>query len=188
MKNFLGKMLIMAIIVLFGCQLKVGYKQNYFWVEQGEHSFRPKRILQPSYRTLSWNTMFRDNCWYDADKMPAGDRKDINKLYGITSASIHKNSARIGWRAEKDSIISIFAYWYIDGNREFLKLGETNTSEFNHYLIKVHDNKYVFGFNDTYHTVTGVNKTFWLNSYRSYPYFGGNQPAPHFMDLIINEE
>ena len=179
---------VLILLLLVSCELKVGYRQNYFRVEQGEHKFKPLRIVQPSKRRLSWNTMFRDNCWYDAEQFPAYDRLDLNKLYGITTASIHKNSARFAWRAEKDSIIAVYAYWYINGKRDILKLGETNTSRFDYYRVRVKDNKYVFQFNDIYHTVEGVDKTYWLNSYRSYPYFGGTQPAPHFMEIIINEQ
>jgi hypothetical protein len=182
------KKIVLILIILVGCELKVGYRQNYFRVEKGEHKFKPVRVLQTSYRTLSWKAMFRDNCWYDAEQFPAYDRLDLNKLYGITSARIHQNSARIAWRAEKDSVIAIYAYWYINGKRDMLRLGETNTSVFDYYRVRVKDNKYVFQFNDSYHTVEGVDKNFWLNSYRTYPYFGGNQPSPHFMEIILNEK
>ena len=186
MKLFLHAL---VILLLASCDLKVGYRQNYFSVEEGKWDFKPARFFQPSQRTLSWHTMFRDNCWYNADKFPAYDRLDLNKLYGIQSARIHQNSAMIAWRAEQDSVIAIYAYWYINGKRDMLRMGETATSKFDWYRVRVKDNKYVFEFNYLPPIVIeGVDKNFWLNSYRIYPWFGGTQPAPHYMEIIINEE
>ncbi len=181
--------LILGIIGLTSCDLKTGYHQNYFYIEQGKWDFKPARFFQPSQRTLSWNTMFRDNCWYDAQQFPAYDRLDLNKLYGIQSARIHQNSAMIAWRAEQDSVIAIYAYWYIKGKRDILRMGETATSKFDWYRVRVKDHKYIFEFNYLPPIVIeGVDKNFWMNSYRIYPWFGGTQPAPHFMEIIINEE
>ena len=130
---------LLILLVLVGCDLKAGYRQNYFYVEEGKWDFKPARFFQPSYRTLAWDALFRDNCWYDANKFPAYDRLDLNKLYGITSASSHKYKATFAWRAEEDSVIAIYAYWYKGGDRNQFRMGETSTSVFDYYEVRVHD-------------------------------------------------
>ena len=83
-----------------------------FSVKKGKHRFQP-RFLEPCSKSLGFTAMFHDNCLYDLN---SEDQADINKLFGITSLFIHKNSARFGWRAEGDKI-RIFAYYYRNGIR-----------------------------------------------------------------------
>ena len=148
-------------------------------IEQGEHyPTKYKHRIAPKYNEgVHFISVFNVSNIYD------NGSDDINKLYGITSPKIHENSARFGWRC-KGEIIEIFAYYYINGERFFEKMGETEINVRNEFLVDVSKNNYYFRFNDVEKVVVNTKN---ITAFRSFPYFGGNLPAPHRMTILIVE-
>ena len=143
-----------------------------------------ENIIAPilvSGNRLDWNFMFKDMHKYD---YTVKDGDDINKLYGITSTKIHENSARIGWRYVGDENFEVFAYYYVRGVRNWELISTVKTNEDVLYSIDVSNHNYTFGVNNDWIHVTNTKN---ILAARAFPYFGGNNTAPHKMVFKIVE-
>lgn len=135
---------------------------------------------------LSFKVKFDESVKYHT-KDPI-NQFDINKLYGFSDCSDNhqKNSARFGWRW-LDNKIQIFYYVYRNGDRVYGKLGSVNINEVNEYHIMLTDSTYIFGLNGKNFNVNrGVKCNIGLY-YKLYPYFGGDETAPHDIKILIKE-
>jgi hypothetical protein len=113
---------------------------------------------------------------------------DINKLYGFSDCSSlhHINSARFGWRWF-DNHLEIHAYCYINSLRISQFITFVDLNEEYQYSIITSDQQYVF-------TVNGISVTMPRGcsgtggtKYRLYPYYGGDEKAPHEINIKIKE-
>lgn len=115
----------------------------------------------------------------------------INKLYGFSdnNAQHHEFSARFGWRW-KNNELHLFTYVYnnsmsiLDWSKDLGKVeigAEINCS------IKVNADTYVFTMNGKSEALPRAAKTAKAEGYKLYPYFGGNETAPHDITIWIKE-
>jgi hypothetical protein len=158
----------------FGVTPEAGYV-----IEAGQHNSTSKIRAKIGERVDFTFTFDPTHFYYD--ELPT---LDINKLYGLTGLNIHKNSARFGWR-DNDGIIEVFAYWYKNGVRGFELLGTADMFEKNYYHVAMTGKQYRWVFKDREFIVPDTKNV--LTVARSWPYFGGNEPAPHRMSFIIHE-
>ncbi len=113
---------------------------------------------------------------------------DINKLYGFSDCytSHQKNSARFGWVwNDQNHQLEIWAYSYHNKIREMKFVSNVNLNESYTYKIKV--NKYSYDFILNNKTVS-FNRSCTSNrahGYKLYPYFGGDEVAPHEIKIEI---
>lgn len=183
-------------------------------IRKGTHSrFRLPKIIQEPF-DISYRVKFTDSCRYT---LPSEDQLDINKLFGIGYFSWkvfymkkfgfiklpwvrpfhHVNSVRFGWRynpSDKESI-EILAYWYDDGIRMSYSMGFVNIGvEFvyqmfsdgdgNHYLnVFARDGQDYF---HLMHFIVSLDSSLDIG-YSLGLYFGGNQRAPHNMEIIMKK-
>lgn len=158
-----------------------------YTIRQYTHYARPLQLLKKllgvgKARSISANVSFYENCRYDIDK----DQSDINKLYGLSFGYHHKNSARIGWRYNKKlDKIELTTYCYLDGVRlrekslGFFCFAEKIITEI---LIKGNLVKFVVNGS----IIAEENLKTKGISYPLSLYFGGNQRAPHDMNVELN--
>lgn len=169
------------LALMLGCSVFSDEASDIYYIEQGEHQDSRFSIPSPIF-SERYDIVFTFNELHlYSDELQTSD---INKLYGITSPKIHQNSARFGWRNIQDDEIEIFAYWYKDGVRGFELIGTTKPKEQNHYSIDVTGHRYVWCFQDIEYVVEGTKN---IATFKAYPYFGGDNPAPHYMYFKINE-
>lgn len=127
---------------------------------------------------------FTDYCRYNLDNP---DQQDINKLFGVSFRHHHNNSIRIGWYYNPiTDKIHIYAYEYENGVRRFARVGEVNIDEIVYIDLKLLSHSYEIlirggGFLNFMFNYPTIKMGYYL-----YPYFGGNQPAPH--DVKIEME
>ncbi|MFD2515675.1 hypothetical protein ACFSRY_17515 [Pontibacter locisalis] len=115
------------------------------------------------------------------------NQADINKLYGLSDCSTqhHTNSARFGWRWY-NSRLEIHAYTYFNKQRssELITTVELNKPYL--YQLRLEDNEYVFILNDVKvskpRNCSGPGE-----GYQLYPYFGGDEVAPHNIKIYLKE-
>ena len=175
----IGAILALVVIMATSCRPFAIAPYEVYRIEAGEHyPTKYKNKISPIYsERLEFVT------WFNASHIYDNGSDDINKLYGITSPKIHENSARFGWRYWNDAI-EIFAYYYIDGERHWHKLGDAKLKTRYEFSVDVTGYWYEFNFNGNKHRVyTGRN----IAAFRSFPYFGGDNPAPHVMTFTIVE-
>ena len=107
------------------------------------------------------------------------DSDHWNKLYGLTSFFIHKNSARFAWRETEDGDFEIGAYMYVNGKRLVISLITIKAGEKVNLVLIISKSSWTFqaltNKEFTAYPKYGVKKTFgWL----THPYFGGTPTAP----------
>ena len=143
-------------------------------------------------KDINIKVKFDKSCLYD----PLDNEHDINKLWGMGFVHHHKNSARFGWRCMtigKNKIIEIHAYCYIDGKRVSEKLIECMPNEWVELDLDVLKDRYQFkaqnidGERALKFIPKGDTRFLQLFTYKLFPYFGGNNAAPHDMEMTIIE-
>ena len=170
------------LIVFFFCScVKYNHEQIYT-IKKGNHK-SVNRISRVHNNDLWFQFTFTENHRYLNEIPDDQNRLDINKLYGLTSSKIHNNSCRIGWRELENGNFEILAYWYTDGTRGFEHLYEAEVGELLEMIVTNFDD-YRFYCNGE-ELIIQANK--FKLTYRTYPYFGGQNTAPHEIYFSITE-
>src|SRR5262249_22921348 len=113
----------------------------------------------------------------------ATDQADINKLWGFTDCNRwdpQNGSARFGWRWVNNAI-EILAYVDRDGTPTHLNrsLGTLAIGEVGFGTIRLEGHEYAFYFKGKRVTLPRDCDDSLMKGYYLYPYFGGNETAPH---------
>lgn len=148
-------------------------------------------FIQDLFKKTSMRAYFLPTCLYQLST----NYDQVNKLFGISEGFHHKNSARIGWRCLDGEKIEILAYAYVYGQRVIKPMISCKTQQWVFCHIENKPSKYVFKAltaNGESITVSidkpkklFIYQIFKLFIYRLYPYFGGQQTAPHDMSLYL---
>lgn len=135
---------------------------------------------------LKYDVLFNESAKYDLNSV---DQYDINKLFGFNSCNSiqhHTNSARFGWRWLNDSL-EIHAYIYENEVRYFQKICSVQLNTWNSYSLEDNYFAYIFILNDNTYIFTKSQNCISNYHYALYPYFGGNQEAPHDITIYFKE-
>lgn len=159
-----------------------------YLIPKGSHSAKGNNIKRVNKSEMRFLALFDSSCIYTTVK-PA-NAKDINKLYGFSDggSAHHINSARFGW-LWNGRAIEIYAYCYADTVRNSRLLGTVNIGESAEMSLRVEPGKYQFYFKGTATTLTRSSaiQTSVIDGYQLYPYFGGDETAPHDVHVFIKE-
>ncbi|SEJ32499.1 hypothetical protein SAMN04487995_4208 [Dyadobacter koreensis] len=133
---------------------------------------------------LKFQAIFDSTCIYQT--ADAGNQHDINKLLGFSDCNTqhHENSARFGWNW-RENALRIYAYVYVAGQRQERELGIVELGKSSSYKLSTSNNTYIFVLNGNT-TVMPRHCSGGLGiSYKLLPYFGGDETAPHDMNIKI---
>ena len=113
---------------------------------------------------------------------------DINKLYGFSdNNSTHQQfSARFGW-GWNNNALRLYGYVYNDGIRSSKELGTVRIGSEINCSITVHAKSYLFTLNGVTDSLPRTSTTAKATGYKLYPYFGGDETAPHDIYVWIKE-
>jgi hypothetical protein len=113
---------------------------------------------------------------------------DINKLYGFSDNNTdhHQYSARFGWRWS-DKALRLFAYVYNGGAVTSKELTTVMIGVDVTCSIKVNGNNYLFTVNGITTSIPRTAATEKAKGYQLYPYFGGDEVAPHQINIWITK-
>ena len=183
MKKFLTILFYsLFIISLFSCEEEYIEPYERFIIPEGKHSQGMKlEALQTS--TLNFTAMFDESSIYQTEIIE--NQHDINKLFGFSdcNSNHHENSARFGWRWLEGEL-EIHAYAYVNGERIAKIIGTVDLNKAFDYQLKVTKDAYVFylqGYDKV--EIERGNTCDKGLYYMLFPYFGGNETAPH--DILI---
>jgi hypothetical protein len=117
------------------------------------------------------------------------NQADINKLFGFSdnNAQHHQFSARFGWNWDLEQGLCLYGYIYNDGVRSAKLLGSVEIGKEHTCSIKVAGSNYIFTLNGQSVTMPRTSPTAKATGYRLYPYFGGDEFAPHTIGIWIKE-
>jgi len=136
---------------------------------------------------LVFKAMFDDSAIYTT--VDPTNQGDINKLYGFSDCTSQhqKNSARFGWRWLKNQL-EILTYTYVDGVRYSKSFGAVPLNETLDYAIRIQGDKYVFTLGTQSITMDRGCSDTGLIKYMLWPYFGGDETAPHEITIWLEEQ
>ena len=157
-----------------------------YTIKKGENYSDASSYAATSYSELNFIAKFDSSAIYS--NVIAENQYDINKLYGFAdNNSTHQQfSARIGWRWS-DKALRLFGYVYNDGIRSSKELGIVAIGTENSCSIKVNAKTYVFSLNGKIDSLSRTSTTAKAIGYKLYPYFGGDETAPHMINIWIKE-
>lgn len=157
-----------------------------YMIKQGQQYCDKNMYQAINTSELKFVVQFDSSAIYQT--INAANQGDINKLYGFSdnNAMHHHFSARFGWRW-KNNQLQIFAYIYNNSVMSFQQIGIANIGEANTCSIKILGNAYMFMFNQTNINIPRASTTTKGIGYKLYPYFGGNEMAPHDIRIWIKE-
>jgi hypothetical protein len=157
-----------------------------YTIYQGEHYCTPHPGESFNGSTLKAQIKFGENCAYNLNNNNQGD---LNKVFGFSDnfSLIHRHSARFAsrWIVER-GVMEIWAYWYRSGEVGYEKIGETTLGRWDTYEVSGSGSTYYFNFNGNAIT-TARSAPLQGIKVKSWPYFGGDEVAPHDMDIYIIE-
>lgn len=197
MKNNL--FLSVFVLLIFSCCTKektITQKQivttipiaefSKYTIKKGAQFSNENGYVQSNYSELKFIAKFDSSAIYKS--ITAENQFDINKLYGFAdnNAGHQQFSARFGWRWS-DNALRLFGYVYNNGIRDSKELGTVKIGVENNCSIKISSASYIFSLNGKIETLPRSAITTTAVGYKLYPYFGGNEYAPHDIFIWIKE-
>ena len=157
-----------------------------YTIRQGQNYCDGNGYLATSYSQLNFIAKFDSTAIYST--VNPDNQLDINKLYGFSDNNANHQlfSARFGWRWS-DNALRLFGYVYNDGVRSSKEISKVSIGAEINCSIKVNPKTYVFTVNGIMDSLPRTSTTALATGYKLYPYFGGDETAPHTIYVWIKE-
>ena len=157
-----------------------------YTIAKGQQFCNDNAFVATSYGELKFIAKFDSSAIYST-KDP-GNQDDINKLYGFSDnkTTHHNFSARFGWRWSNGAL-RLFGYIYNSSLIDSKELGIIAIGKENDCAIKVTSTSYQFFLNGKIDSLPRESSTVKAEGYKLYPYFGGDELAPHAINIFIKE-
>jgi hypothetical protein len=174
----------MMLSLMYGCEPAWEDPYETFTIPKGKH-YSTYRVELMQSEVLDFQAKFDHTVEYQTQTEE--NQYDINKLFGFSDCNSHhqEHSARFGWRWVSDSV-EIFAYSYVDGERISELMGRTVPYQEDNYLLSLTQDAYVYQFNDHVFEIPRKHACDQGVYYLLFPYFGGDETAPHDIHVYIN--
>lgn len=157
-----------------------------YTILQGQQYCDKSTYQAVKYDSLAFIVKFDSSAIYQT--IAKENQADINKLFGFSDNNTQHQqySARFGWRWS-DNALRIFGYIYNNGVRSSKELGTVDIGKDNYCSIEVSGQSYIFTLNNTSLTMARQSTTAKAEGYKLFPYFGGDETAPHTISIWIRE-
>lgn len=191
--TFPGLSLIAAMTLIISCDALYEVPETSYLIKEGKHKSKVEGSLAGNgiralkSEVLEFTARFDESAIYDLN---GKDQADVNKLFGFSDCNSHHqdNSARFGWAYNLEtSMMDIYAYVYNNGKRQIESLGSVAIHETAEYRLSINGSHFQFDFNGTSTMIERGGTCDVGLYYLLYPYFGGNNPAPHDIRIFIQE-
>ncbi|MBF9253814.1 hypothetical protein I2I11_10960 [Pontibacter sp. 172403-2] len=156
-----------------------------YLIRRGSHYATSNPLKRTTTTSLKFEVTFDSSAVYTTtDPVNQGD---INKLYGVADCgTTHQtNSARFGWRWYNNQL-EIHAYTYLNKIRMSAYIGTVALGRKSICELELGDQVYTFRLDSRQVTLpracSGAGE-----GYQLYPYFGGDETAPHDIRITIRE-
>jgi hypothetical protein len=157
-----------------------------YTIKAGEHFCDKNDLKLLETDQLKFLVRFDSSAIYET--VDPANQDDINKLYGFSDngAQHHQFSARFGWRWSAGAL-RLFGYVYnnsllISKEISTVPIGEAVNCE-----LEVTPAHYRFTVGNKKDSLPRLSTTPKAKGYQLYPYFGGDEPAPHAILIQIKE-
>ena len=178
--------MLFTLSLNFACTDLLEIKETFetFTIRKGEH-FSGTRVEFLESKKLKFKAQFDSSAKYDITDPLMWNAK--NKLLGFSDCNAHHqtSSARFAWLWMEDDL-EIYAYTYVQGERQEAFVGTVEINSVNTYSIELTNDSYLFYLNN-YEPVVMPRESNCDRGvyYMLWPYFGGQIPAPHDINISI---
>ena len=186
--------LIAGIIFLFGCtknldvsavkeiERKPG-EYSTFTIQRGAHYCDQNPVRSVMTSEMKFMVKFDSSAIYQTE-LPE-NQYAVNKLWGFSEGTNnHYNSARIGW-SWTDNALRLYGYVYVSGQLYYQEITPVSIGTEISCSIKPAGEIYLFTVNGiSVNLPRGISGSP-ASGYQQYPYFGGNETAPHLITILI---
>ena len=157
---------------------------TFFTIRAGQHFANGSLYKSIETQELKFSVKFDSSAIYQC--FSPINQNDINKLYGFSdnNADHHQFSARFGWRWS-DNALRLFAYVYNNGRFIWKELGSVTIGKEVNCSIRVLEATYIFTMDEITELLPRLSTTPLAKGYLLYPYFGGDELAPHDINIWI---
>lgn len=155
-----------------------------YTIQKGNNYCDENGYRQISLSEMKFVVRFDSTAIYQTKS--AENQFDINKLYGFSdnNADHHQYSARFGWRWS-DNALRLFGYVYNQGTVTSKELTTVEIGAEISCSIQITPATYNFYVNGVSYQLPRMATTAKAEGYQLYPYFGGNETAPHLINIRI---
>lgn len=154
-----------------------------YTIQQGNHYCDQNAIRSVRTSEMKFQAKFDQSAIYQT--VDPGNQYDINKLWGFSEGfSNQYNSARIGWSWNNEAL-RLYGYVYANGVRYSQEITTVQIGADNNCSIRVAGNTYIFTVNGTSISLPRGPSSASASGYQQYPYFGGDETAPHRITILI---
>jgi len=177
------KIFYLVLLILFSCK-KITNDWNTFIIKKGQH--RSTHAVDYSKdKVFNWNIKFDSSAIYET--LDSLNQLDINKLIGWSDCGEDhvEASIRFGWRWIDDSL-EIHWFKHENGNFSFAKITNVDLCKPYDYYLKIHDWDYEMAV-DGVKVFVPRNCVTHCRKYQLFPYFGGDEAAPHDIKIKIKK-
>ncbi len=183
------KRIALIILLCMGCTKEVddlGFR--IYTIPEGEHS-SGTFFNHPDNSRIEFKFMLDESAIYQTE-IPE-NQYDVNKIYGFSDfGKIHqKYSIRLGWRYI-DGKIELCWLRHEEGRHSSAKIRNIEINEIYNAVINITTFNYQIVIDDDTTLVRRRPDGYWglIRRYYLYPYFGGNEYAPHDINIRIKDE
>ena len=161
-----------------------GYRE--YIIPKGGHFAAGNNYRLLDKKSIIFKARFDSSCIYKVSK--AENRTDINKLYGFSDCGTNHqvNSARFGW-LWNGAAIELYAYCYTNGERSSRLLGTVSINKEIKLGLDAETGKYVFTIGGKKEVMKRTCTDDSSMVYQLFPYFGGDEAAPHDVRIFIKD-
>lgn len=156
-----------------------------FKIKKGKHR-SGYRFWFTFSKKISYECKLKSSCIYNIESL---DKFDVNKVFGFsTSKHHHQNSARLGWTSLNGNNIQLWSYIYDNGQRVVGHIANVEANEKFKCTIIAEKGRYKYILEKKDEIIEKDINVISEHSkfkYLLYPYFGGNLPAPHDIEIIL---
>lgn len=154
-----------------------------FTIQKGAHYCDQNPLRSITTSEMKFMVKFDSSAIYQTE-LPE-NQYAINKLWGFSEGTDnHNNSARIGW-SWTDNALRLYGYAYVSGVLHYQEITSVTIGTEISCSIKLAAETYLFTVNEVSVSLPRGTSGSQARGYQQYPYFGGNEVAPHLITILI---
>ena len=154
-----------------------------FTIQKGAHYCDQNPVKSITIAEMKFMVRFDNSAIYQTE-LPE-NQYAVNKLWGFSEGTNnHFNSARIGW-SWTDNALRLYGYAYVSGELHYQEITSVTIGTEISCSIQLVGESYLFTVNDVVVSLPRGASGSQASGYQQYPYFGGNEVAPHLITILI---
>lgn len=157
-----------------------------YHIKQGGQSAENTGYKSVTSNEMKFAVRFNNTAIYSVSD--PGNQTDVNKLYGFSDnhSAHHQFSARFGWRYLNNQL-TLHAYVYNNEQRSEQLITAIDIGKEYVCSIQAVGNQYVFQVAGKTVKMPRLATTPNVDGYQLFPFFGGDEKAPHDIHIFIKD-